>query len=280
MSDVHLKEFEKLKDEQVSREAHRDRLFHLTIILIGGGITLAFSKSEQSMGILLLIPVVAFIAGMSHIACDRRISSIGAYFRDRLAPMIAKDRNVPREQVFGWEDYIRSDSHRSSRKRLQLLSNLLLYVGSGLWAALWYVFFVKPRSPVDMGWLAYAQKSVGLLNNAEFSAFLFDMLLMVVMAWQLFSHAYIYRAADTDASVSTWQHVRRAMLRFVFATLLAALAATAITHYDHAFIQEAGRIVYTFRWNDNVLLGISRLDALAACLALGVWSIGMLATRR
>jgi len=267
MADVYLTEFEKLKDEQISRGAHRDRLFHLTIILIGGGVTIAFSKPDQSMGTLLLLPAVAFVAGMSHIACDRRISSIGSYFKNTLAKRVSERTDIPQDKIFEWETFIRADVYRSGRKRLQFLSNLLLYVGSGLWATAAYAAHVTMGSPHRA------------LNGLEWAACIFDFLLMVLMFWQLTSHSYIRGEVAPADERKRRGSVQRLMMRVVVSALVAALAAFGIIHFGPQFIPEPN-LIYTFHWDGTATWQTSRLGIVAASLAAILWSATLLIGRR
>jgi hypothetical protein len=261
MTDIHIKEFEKLKDEQISRAAHRDRLFHLTIILIGGGFTLAFTYKVIS--VLLLLPVVAFIAGMSHVACDRRISAIGSYFREVLAGKIAKTTGVPAEEIFTWEDYIREDPKRYVRKWLQLFTNFLLYVGSGGCALFWYLWHVIHTDKGTPGPLEW------------FGVFL-GVVLMAMMLWQLTQHAFIRLPSEHD-SISL-SRAGRGLLRVAVSAVFAAGAFWLVLHYGPLLLPNInlGREVAHFEATGPVTL----LTVAAACSAFLVWSIGVFSKRR
>lgn len=205
MRDIHIAEFEKLKDEQISRAAHRDRLFHLTLILIGGGGSFALATREATP-LLLLLPYIAFIAGMSHVACDRRISAIGSYFREVLAPKLAATVGVESSEIFAWEDYITKDSKRYVRKWLQLFTNLLLYVGTGLVALAYYGFHnIHPSKAAENPFIV-----IGLIGG---------LILMVILTRQLTHYSHLKAAAENAGKTGSnaFQVLLRVMLSAVFA---------------------------------------------------------------
>jgi hypothetical protein len=261
MDDVYLAEFTKLKDEQINRAAHRDRLFHLTIILIGGGITIAFSREDRSTtGILLLIPSVAFVAGMSHIACDRRISEIGAYFRERLGPKIAEQRTDVRPPVFEWEDYIRRQANtRAWRKALQLLANGLLYVVSGLWA---------------MGWYAFAVKTFATLTFWEWCTLAFDLVLMVFVAAELFKHSGLKLRSPGPRRQSSI-----IMATLAVSAVLGVSTGLALATYGAGLLPQPN-YVHALIWHGSVIGRITSLNLTALCLALVAAYAGSMLVKR
>jgi len=219
VADIYLAEFEKLKDEQISRSAHRDRLFHLTLVLFGGGITIALTKDPHTLGLLLLLPVVAFIAGTSHIACDRRISSIGSYIKNTLTKRIAEKEHIPCHEVLEWETFIDSDKLRKGRKLTQFLSNVFLYVLSGIGVTVWYCITVAIH---EQGWSEYA----------DFALAAFDILLMLLMGWQLIRHAYIGRSKErADRKAMVRATLIRALSKGVLVLVAAGLAAATVIHF-------------------------------------------------
>jgi hypothetical protein len=80
-----------------------------------------------------LIPWVTLILGWTYVVNDEKISSIGRYFRTDLAKQISFELNNRRpEELFGWEGFGRSDTHRIRRKKEQLVINELTFVVSGI----------------------------------------------------------------------------------------------------------------------------------------------------
>lgn len=263
MTDVFIAEFEKLKDEQISRAAHRDRLFHLTIILIGGGFTLALSEHENAYLVLLFLPVVAFIAGVSHLGCDRRISAIGSYFKDALAPKIAKSLGVRTEEVLSWEVYIRADRHRHVRKWLQLATNLLLYVGSGVCALVWYGWFVIQHRHAQPGLAGFIGVPLGIV-------------LMVIMLGQFVSHAYI--GSPSDKPEARIGRLVRSGLGVLVTTALVSAAYWFAIRFGGQFIPGPDSIVVVPGLGET--WHVTRLNAAAVTSALIAGGIGLLCFRR
>lgn len=248
MVDVYLKEFEKLKDEQISRASLRDSLFNVTMVLIGGGMTMAFSHPPDSLGLLLLIPVVGFVAGMTHVASDRRISKIGSYFRERLAPKIAAKRGMSQDDVFEWEAYIRSDRSRILRKLLQLGTNLLLYVGSGLFALGWYVFVVKAGPHLTVSdWLGVTG----------------DVFLLFLVLWEIVRHADICSWGDA----ARW--CGRVILRAALAVVAGGLVGYAVWRFGGPLLPDANS---TWEMSRQVL-PVTHLMAAAGTASLLVAAI-------
>lgn len=220
MADIYLSEFEKLKDEQISRSAHRDRLFHLTLVLFGGGITIALTNGAHMQGVLLALPVVAFIAGTSHIACDRRISSIGSYIKSTLTKRIAEREQLSHQAVFEWESFIDTDKLRRSRKVTQFFSNFFLYVMSGFGAIAWY-WYGRTQGFYWVGLQPVERLAVGV-----------DIILMATMAWQLYQHAYIGRSKERAIRSRPSRAVLiQALVRYGAALVVAGLAGFAMVHF-------------------------------------------------
>jgi hypothetical protein len=254
MAGVFLTEFVKLKDEQISRASLRDNLFNITIVLIGGGITIAFSRPPQSLGLLLLLPIVGFVAGMSHVASDRRISKIGSYFREKLASKVAAEESLPADQVFEWETYIRNDRARVSRKILQFVTNMLLYFGSGAFAVTWYVFFVKDPA------------SLTLVERFACGG---DTFLLALVFWQIAAHA------DFGPARSLAARAVRFVGRVVVAAMAAGVCGLAVLKFGREFVVGADQT-----WTSGVpYVHLTRLSVLAATAALIAWSIVLLMRR-
>ena len=142
MREILLLEFEKLKDEQIARIRYRDGLFYVTLAVCGGVFSIA-AASPGTTFLLLFLPIVVFILGVSYISNDEKISTIGSYFRFELAERLARIEGVTTPEVFSWETAYRADPHRGGRKFLQLLASLLLFSVSGLTAIAFY--FVSTR---------------------------------------------------------------------------------------------------------------------------------------
>lgn len=134
-----LLEFDKLKEEQISRIKFRDGLFYFTMLIIGGALTLALADQEaRSADILLALPFAIFIAGIAHVAADRRIDDIGIYIRDYLAPSVASELMVEKKSVFAWEAKFHMAPLQITRDLFRFVANVMLYVGSGFGAIFLY----------------------------------------------------------------------------------------------------------------------------------------------
>lgn len=116
---IYLCEYEKLKEEQISRINKRDGLIYLTLAMYGT----IFSFSLVNDGylyILLFLPIVSFILAWIYVINDEKISHIGSYIRNVLSKNIIKEVDtVENREIFGWEIYHRTDSLRKFRKFTQ-----------------------------------------------------------------------------------------------------------------------------------------------------------------
>jgi hypothetical protein len=131
-----LLEYEGIKQEQRDRIGFRDNLLYATLAAIGG-VLLAALQSRGEPAVVLLVPVVCVVLGWTYLVNDQKVSAIGQYVRDDLAPRLAAF--TPAEAVvFGWEQAHRSDDRRMLRKSLQLGVDLLLFCGSAVIALVVY----------------------------------------------------------------------------------------------------------------------------------------------
>lgn len=166
-ADVHLAEYNKLKEEQNDRIKTRDNLTYLTI----GAAVAAVAGALQAHSALLLLalPVVSAALGWKYIANDQKVSAIGAHLRTITAPRLEQEVGEP---VLGWETAHRNDARRRMRMRVQLGADLLTFAvppaaGIVVWAVL---------GPVNAGGVAAAVIGVGLV---------------AALVWQLVLHAEV-----------------------------------------------------------------------------------------
>lgn len=128
---IYLKEYEKLKDEQVARISLRDNLIFATLIAFGG--LLSFSLSDPRYAYALLaLPLVTFVIGLTYISNDRKISDIGLYLRTTLVERMQERLGATRFPMLEWEQSFRKGRRRTERKLIQLLVNQALFVGTGV----------------------------------------------------------------------------------------------------------------------------------------------------
>lgn len=121
---VHKLEYDKLKGEQAVRLAQRDNLIYATLtatVLTGLG-----ALQTNPLLLLVLAPVGALL-GWTYIINDDKIKSMGRYMRTHLLPRMEE---LVAEPVLGWETD-GNDPRRTSRKVLQLATNLLAFAGPG-----------------------------------------------------------------------------------------------------------------------------------------------------
>jgi len=117
---------------------------------------------------LLALPPVCVVLGWTYLVNDEKISAIGTYVRDDLAPRLAELAQA--EAVFAWEAAHRSDTRRRSRKVIQGVIDLL-------------AFCVVPFAGLVVYWAA-GQASPGLLALSVVEA-----LIVVGLGHQVLSYA-------------------------------------------------------------------------------------------
>lgn len=262
---VHISEFEKLKDEQIELLGQRDRLRQQTMLILGGGFALMVQYPNTGRLLMFILPVVSYITGMSRVSCDRRIETIGSYIHHVLTPKLQQSENKDGPaDVFEWENYIRQDRNRNVRKALDLITNLILYVGSGVLAiGLYAEGVVQGGGPLH-------------LQNWELWAFGFDIFFMLVLFWQIARHAYIHvssRGEIVPPPQSTHWFGRN-----LVSGLLAAGTFWLVMHYGPHVLPhfDAARDVAAFGTNWHVTL----LTLAASASAFLVLIIGLLGVRR
>lgn len=129
--DVYLREFDKLKSEQIARIGFRDNLIYVTIVAVGGILSFALT-SLPNYNALLLVPWATLILGWTYLVNDEKISAIGKYIRLTLVEKIRENiGKIDVEILFGWEIAHRSDSRRVRRKIEQLFIDEITFVFSG-----------------------------------------------------------------------------------------------------------------------------------------------------
>lgn len=143
---VYLKEYEKLKDEQIQRIGFRDNLIYVTLGVFGGVLSFTLSNQANYYG-LLILPWVCLILGWTYLINDEKISALGRYIRLNLVETIREQTgNTDVESLFGWEIAHRSDQRRRRRKIEQLIVDEITFVCSGLVGLLAFWFLV-PHPP-------------------------------------------------------------------------------------------------------------------------------------
>jgi hypothetical protein len=149
--DIYLREYEKLKDEQIARIGFRDNLIYATLVAIGGVLSFSLTDATHHYA-LLLLPLANVVIGWTNLNNDQKISSIGQYIRRVLIRNVRKASQEVDAQFFGWEMTPGIEQQRSWRKPIQFAVNEALFVGSGLVAMI--VFFVITTPLSATWWLA------------------------------------------------------------------------------------------------------------------------------
>ncbi|WP_262063599.1 hypothetical protein [Streptomyces sp. STR69] len=161
-----LAEYQTVKDEQKTRIGFRDNLLYVTLTIVAAVIAAAAQAKQPVM--LLALPPVCVVLGWTYLVNDEKISAIGTYVRDDLAPRLAELAQA--EAVFGWETAHRSDTRRRSRKVIQYSVDLL-------------AFCVVPFAGLIVYWAA-GRMSPGLLALSVVEA-----LIVIGLGHQVLSYA-------------------------------------------------------------------------------------------
>lgn len=136
---IHLNEYRKLKDEQITRIVMREHLVYVTLGVLGGVSSYALHADHHYA--FLVIPWACVILGWLYIMTDEKISAIGRYLRINMTEKLAALAETEAESLLGWEIAHLSDKHRFPRKLLQLLIDQITFVFSGVFAlvAFWWL---------------------------------------------------------------------------------------------------------------------------------------------
>ncbi|MFE6502359.1 hypothetical protein [Kitasatospora sp. NPDC057738] len=139
-----LAEYDRIKEEQKARIGFRDNLLYFT--LAASTAVLAITAQTRRHQLLLALPVICLVLGWTYLVNDEKISTMGRYIRDCLGPQLT-GLSGAQDAVFAWEHYHRSDSSRTTRKRLQTAIDLFMYLAfpmSGV-IAFWSSSTVRPQ---------------------------------------------------------------------------------------------------------------------------------------
>jgi len=136
--DIHLAEYQKLKDEQVARIGFRDNLTYATLIAVGGILSFALSNTARSE-VVLVLPLATVALGWTYLINDEKISALGRYVRNDLTVRVAAAVSSAADDIFAWERTSSGDKSRLWRKIVQFIVNEALFVGSGVVALTTYL---------------------------------------------------------------------------------------------------------------------------------------------
>jgi hypothetical protein len=93
----YLREYEKLKEEQVGRIKVRDNLLYANLVAVG----VLAAKAMDQAELWLLVPWIGCILGWTYLMNKDQVLRIKQYLGGRLAPVV-RDRGVG-DDVFAWE---------------------------------------------------------------------------------------------------------------------------------------------------------------------------------
>jgi hypothetical protein len=111
-----IAEYTSVKEEQRARIGFRDNLLYATLGSMAAVVAVTVEGGHR-LQLLLLLPPVSVLLGWTYLVNDEKISAIGRYVREELAPRLASlSGSQESPQVFGWETVHRSDRRRMSRK--------------------------------------------------------------------------------------------------------------------------------------------------------------------
>lgn len=144
--DIYLKEYDKLKSEQADRIGFRDNLLYVTIGVISGILSFAFSAPADSIA-LLIVPWAMLILGWTYLVNDDKISAIGKYIRftlvDNIKPMLGEAKL---EALLGWRSPIAAISGAAAARSKQSIIDEITFILPGLVAMLLY-WLLTPAPP-------------------------------------------------------------------------------------------------------------------------------------
>jgi hypothetical protein len=160
--ELHLKEYEKLKDEQISRIGFRDNLIYVTIATVGAVLSYALQSPEKYPAFLVL-PPLCFALGWTYVTNYEKVTAIGDYLRDTLSQVFT---SILTGAVFRWEEDHRLGKARRFRKVVQLLVDQVLFCGSGVGAIVAYLVLVD-RPPLELQFLALIEAALVLLLSSQ-----------------------------------------------------------------------------------------------------------------
>ncbi|WP_424186782.1 hypothetical protein ACOBQX_02815 [Actinokineospora sp. G85] len=136
MRTVLLAEYEALKAEQKSRITLRDRLVYTALAALAATLALVLQPVERP-NLMLLLPLVCVVLGWTHLANDQKITAIGGYLRDHLAPALRS--GGPRAVgILAWESLHRTTRLRRLDKCTQLAVDLMIFAVPSLLATALY----------------------------------------------------------------------------------------------------------------------------------------------
>lgn len=144
--EIYLNEYNKLKEETISRISFRDNLLYVNLTAIGAIVSYAIANSTHYYA-LLVVPWICFILGWTYIVNDEKISAIGKYLRYDLNNKLVELLEQTDKTILAWETFHRDDEKRVGRKVVQFMVDELTFCVSGLIAIGAFWMLVPQISP-------------------------------------------------------------------------------------------------------------------------------------
>ncbi len=124
--DVLLLEYEKLKEEQITRIDIRDNLIYASIAAAGGA--MGFGLTQQGGELLFyVLPIVSFSLGWTYLSNDLKITTIGRYLARAAGELYEPG-------TFGWEMHHVGFKGRRRRKLYQLAVDIIVFPAAGIFS--------------------------------------------------------------------------------------------------------------------------------------------------
>jgi hypothetical protein len=142
MSDPHLIEYEKLKEEQGRRIHFRDNMRYVTLAAIG---VVAAQGGRSTAALWLVIPWICVVLGWNYVANVHSVRGIGHYIEKRLREAVSSPSEAG--PVFGWEDLRCEDEKYALRRVSQLIVDEITFFLPGV-IALAIFGFNEQASPL------------------------------------------------------------------------------------------------------------------------------------
>jgi hypothetical protein len=155
MLELFLKEYDKLKSEQIQRLGFRDNLIYANLIAMTGIIAIGATDVVRIL-LLLILPMICVVLGWVYLVNDEKISAIGRYIRYTLTDKVKEAAKITDPNIFGWETAHRSDERRISRKYIQLFVDLFVFVLPGF-VAITIFWLNAPNILVPLRWIAIVE---------------------------------------------------------------------------------------------------------------------------
>jgi hypothetical protein len=152
--DLYMKEYEKIKSEQIQRLGFRDNLIYVTLAALTGVLSIVVGGTDRAP-VLLVLPMICLVLGWTYLVNDEKISAIGRYVRTTFSERMQALVGSKDPELFGWEVAHRSDPRRKTRKIFQLIVDEFVFVLSGAVAIV--MFWLKTADMATFWWIVASE---------------------------------------------------------------------------------------------------------------------------